>query len=299
MNVTLQNLVKDYGNFRALNGVNLQIGGGMFGLLGPNGAGKTTLMRILTTLIPPTSGSVQIGPYDLTREPGEIRQILGYMPQDFGFYRGLNAHELLDYIGAMKNIPRKERVKQIETVLSEVNLTGVAKRRVGGYSGGMRQRLGIAQALLGDPKLVIVDEPTAGLDPEERIRFRNLLTRLSGDRTVLLSTHIVGDIEASCAQVAVLNQGQLIFFGTPEALTARAEGRVWELEIAQREWETIENRYRIIASRSTPRGLVVRLISPENPEGRGSQIAPGLEDGYMAVMSAVSATVEKPEAQYA
>ncbi|CAG0951915.1 putative ABC transporter ATP-binding protein YxlF [Anaerolineae bacterium] len=222
MNVTLQNLVKDYGNFRALNGVNLQIGGGMFGLLGPNGAGKTTLMRILTTLIPPTSGSVQIGPYDLTREPGEIRQILGYMPQDFGFYRGLNAHELLDYIGAMKNIPRKERVKQIETVLNEVNLTGVAKRRVGGYSGGMRQRLGIAQALLGDPKLVIVDEPTAGLDPEERIRFRNLLTRLSGDRTVLLSTHIVGDIEASCAQVAVLNQGQLIFFGTPEALTARA-----------------------------------------------------------------------------
>jgi ABC-2 type transport system ATP-binding protein len=204
MEITITRLTKHYGKVRALEEVSLQIGGGMFGLLGPNGAGKTTLMRNITTLVPPTAGKVSVGGADVMKDPGSIRQQLGYLPQEFGFYKSLNAYEMLDYIAVMKNIPPKQRKSQVNNVLEAVNLQNTALRRVGGFSGGMKQRLGIAQALLGDPQLLVVDEPTAGLDPEERIRFRNLLARLSRERTVLLSTHIVADIEASCSGMAVL-----------------------------------------------------------------------------------------------
>jgi ABC-2 type transport system ATP-binding protein len=207
MEITITRLTKHYGKVRALEEVSLQIGGGMFGLLGPNGAGKTTLMRIITTLVPPTAGKVSVGGADVMKDPGSIRQQLGYLPQEFGFYKSLNAYEMLDYIAVMKNIPPKQRKSQVNNVLEAVNLQNTALRRVGGFSGGMKQRLGIAQALLGDPQLLVVDEPTAGLDPEERIRFRNLLARLSRERTVLLSTHIVADIEASCSGMAVLDRG--------------------------------------------------------------------------------------------
>jgi ABC-2 type transport system ATP-binding protein len=286
MNIAIDDLVKDYGKFRALDRISLTITKGMFGLLGPNGAGKTTLMRVLTTLIPITSGRVMIDGVDVMRNPAFVRKNLGYIPQDFGFYKGLNAYDLLDYIGTMKGLTRDERQRQIGTLLEQVNLTKDAKRRVGGYSGGMKQRLGIAQALLGDPQLIVVDEPTAGLDPEERMRFRNLLTRLSGERTVLLSTHIVGDIEASCTAVAVLNRGQLIFNGTPEALVQHAKGRVWQIDIDPHEYEQVESTYRITASRTVNGRLQVRIVSSENPLGQGTLVDPELEEGYMAVMAA-------------
>lgn len=289
MDVQITDLSKHYNQHKALDGVSLNIGSGIFGLLGPNGAGKTTLMRILTALLLPTSGQVRVGKIDVLRDPGGLRHILGYIPQDFGFFKSLNAYELLDYIGTMKGIPRADRKKQIDALLEQVNLTKDAKRRVGGYSGGMKQRLGIAQALLGDPQLLVVDEPTAGLDPEERIRFRNLLARVSGNggekaRTVILSTHIVGDIEASCSALAVLDKGRVIFQGTPEALIERAEGLVWQVEIGMNELNDLEERYRVIASRQNGKTLQARVIASENPFGRGALAEPGLEDGYIAVM---------------
>jgi ABC-type multidrug transport system ATPase subunit len=185
----------------------------------------------------------------------------------------------------MKGLERTERQRQITTLLEQVNLMKDAKRRVGGYSGGMKQRLGIAQALLGSPQLLVVDEPTAGLDPEERIRFRNLLTHLSGERTVILSTHIVADIEASCSAIAVLNRGKVIFNGTPDELVDRANGRVWQLEIEPSEFEKIESTYKVTASRAVNGRLQVRMVAPENPMGCSTPIEAGLEEGYMAVMS--------------
>ncbi|MFN8530796.1 MAG: ABC transporter ATP-binding protein [Anaerolineae bacterium] len=284
MDVKITQLVKDYGKFRALESVSLNIGSGMFGLLGPNGAGKTTLMKIITTLLRPTSGQVMVNGWDVMRDPHHIRQNLGYLPQEFGFYKGLNAYELLDYVGTMKNLSRIERREQVERVLEQVNLTKDAKRKVGKFSGGMKQRLGIAQALIGNPTLLVVDEPTAGLDPEERIRFRNLLARISGQRTVILSTHIVADIEAVCNQVAVLNRGSLIFTGTPADLIAGASSKVWEIEIDPAEYERVEEQYTIISSRAADHRMVLRLIAYENPFGRGALVQPGLEDGYVAVM---------------
>lgn len=286
MNVKVEHLTKDYGKFRALDDISLDIGTGMFGLLGPNGAGKTTLMKIITTVLRPTSGHVMVAGQDVMRDPHTVRQNLGYLPQDFGFYKSLNAYELLDYIGTMKNIPRQQRRQQIDNVLEQVNLHRDAKRRVGEYSGGMKQRLGIAQALMGDPVLLVVDEPTAGLDPEERIRFRNLLARISGQRTIILSTHIVADIEASCNQVAVLNRRRLRFDGTPAELIAHAQDKVWEIEINPAEYEHIEQRYAVISSRATNGRMMLRLIADENPLGRGASLQPGLEDGYVAVMAA-------------
>lgn len=285
MDVEIADLVKDYGKFRALDRVTLRMSSGMFGLLGPNGAGKTTLMKILTTLLRPTSGQVMINGRSVEADPDYVRQRLGYLPQEFGFYKSLNAYQLLDYIGTMKNLPRGQRREQIERVLEQVNLTKDARRRVGGYSGGMKQRLGIAQALLGDPELLVVDEPTAGLDPEERIRFRNLLARISGQRVVILSTHIVADIEASCTQVAVLNRGRVAFDGTPDELIAQARGRVWEMNIAPSEYEMVEQRFPIISSRTANGQMALRVVADENPFGRGDAIASGLEDGYVAVMA--------------
>jgi ABC-type multidrug transport system ATPase subunit len=284
MDVHVARLTKNYGRVRALDNITLHVNGGMFGLLGPNGAGKTTLMRIVTTLLRPTSGTVIIGGVNVTKDPGWVRQNLGYIPQDFGFYRNLSAYEVLDYIATMKNVPTKHRRNQVETALEEVNLTAQARRKVKGFSGGMKQRLGIAQALLGDPELLIVDEPTAGLDPEERIRFRNLLARLSRHRTVILSTHIVADIEASCSGVAVLNHGQVVYTGTPQDLARRARGRVWELEIATDLWPEIETRYPVLSSRVQDGSMRVRLLAQEPPAGEGLPLEPSLEDGYVAVM---------------
>ncbi|MFU8770782.1 MAG: ABC transporter ATP-binding protein [Anaerolineales bacterium] len=284
MKIFISQLSKQYGKVRALEDVSLHIDGGMFGLLGPNGAGKTTLMRIITTLALPTSGKVSVGGIDVVRDPGAVRHQLGYLPQEFGFYKSLNAYEMLDYIAVMKNIPPHQRGTNVNRVLQAVNLHSVAQRKVGGFSGGMKQRLGIAQALLGDPQLLVVDEPTAGLDPEERIRFRNLLARLSRERTVLLSTHIVADVEASCTGMAVLDKGKLVFSGSPQELSRLAMGRVWQIDLHPDEWERIESHYSILSSRSQNGRLQVRLLADHNPFGRGDLVEAGVEDGYITVI---------------
>lgn len=284
MEIRITDLVMDYGKFRALDRLTMQIGPGMFGLLGPNGAGKTTFMRCLTTIQRPTAGEIRLGDIDVVKSAGEARRHIGYLPQEFGFYKGLNAYEVLDYIATMKNIPAGRRRHEIEAALEQVNLTSAAGRKVGGYSGGMKQRLGIAQALLGSPDLLVVDEPTAGLDPEERIRFRNLLAQLAATRTVVLSTHIVADVEASCTALAVLRNGKLAFAGSPEQLMAAARGQVWQLAVSPAEYEALSATFRVTASRSLGARVEVRVLAPENPLGSGVPVEPGLEDGYLAVM---------------
>src|SRR6266436_5129249 len=231
MQIEIGRLNKVYrGGIHALNDVDLSIPSGMYGLLGPNGAGKTTLMRILAGILRPTSGSLQVGEHDGDTERGRtaIKRILGYLPQDLGMYLDLSAREFLDYIGILKGMDeRKIRQKRVGELLEVVSLTNVANRKLKTFSGGMKRRIGIAQALLNNPKLLIVDEPTAGLDPEERIRFRNLLSELAGDRTVLLSTHIVEDIAQTCRNLAIMNNGYVIFQGTTADLTLEARGKVW------------------------------------------------------------------------
>ena len=284
MEISVSQLTKNYGKFLALDNCSLHIPGGMFGLLGPNGAGKTTLLRILTTLLAPTSGQVRVGELDVMQNPGAVRQRLGYLPQDFGFYRTLTAFEMLDYIGAMKNVPARLRKEQVLSALTEVHLLEESRRKVGTFSGGMRQRLGIAQTLLGDPELIVVDEPTAGLDPEERIRFRNLLSRLSQDRTVLLSTHIVADIEASCAGLAVLNRGKLVFSGTPDVLVNQARGVVWQVDVPVESWPRLEAQHPVLATRMQNGRMQARLLADHPPFSGAQSVEPDLEDGYMAVM---------------
>ncbi len=289
MQIELQNLSKRYGKQVALNGLNLEIGSGMYGLLGPNGAGKSTLMRILATLLPPSSGRALVAGHDVTRDQQEVRQLLGYLPQDFGLYKKLSAWEFLDLVGSLKGIFGKaKRQQQIEQVLRQVNLWDRRKQRLGGYSGGMKRRIGIAQALLGDPRLLIVDEPTAGLDPEERVRFRNLLTELSGDRVVLLSTHIVGDIESSCNQLAVLRQGELAFSGSQQELTAKAAGQVWQVAIDERDLPQFKREGRIVSTRRDGPLLKVRMICGNNPLNAGEPVAASLEDGYLSIIGRTS-----------
>jgi ABC-2 type transport system ATP-binding protein len=282
--IIITQLTKYYSKIRALDDVSLNITGGMYGLLGPNGAGKTTLLRILTTLLAPTSGQARIGEFDVMKNPEKVRQRLGYLPQDFGFYRSLTAFETLDYIAIMKNVPRHKRKEQVLAVLAEVHLVDKALKKVGTFSGGMRQRLGIAQALLGEPELLVVDEPTAGLDPEERLRFRNLLARLAQERTVLLSTHIVADVEASCSGLAVLDRGRLVFHGSPAELVAKAWGNVWEVDVDEGEWRRIDGRYPVLSSRIVDGRMQVRLLAEDAPLDRAQPVEPTLEDGYMAAM---------------
>lgn len=283
MEIKLVDLTKDYGQFRALDHISLDIPGGMFGLLGPNGAGKTTLMRILATLLVPTCGSVEIGGFDVLRQGASIRQRLGYLPQDFDFYPSMKAFELLEYIAILKNVPSSQRKAQVEAVLAEVNLLEQARRKVGTFSGGMRQRLGIAQALLGNPELLIVDEPTAGLDPEERIRFRNLLVGLSKRSTVLLSTHIVADVEF-CNGLAVLEQGKVVFIGSPSELANRARHAVWQVNVPMEQWSELERRYTVLATQMTNGMVQARLLASKPPRADAQPLLPRLEDGYVAVI---------------
>jgi ABC-type multidrug transport system ATPase subunit len=221
----------------------------------------------------------------VTRQPDEIRQRLGYLPQDFGFFANLSAYEMLDYIAIMKNVPPGQRKEAIEGVVESVGLTTRGKDRIRTYSGGMKQRLGIAQAILGEPDLLIVDEPTAGLDPEERIRFRGTIARLAMQRTVLLSTHIVADVEASCDQVGVLNHGRLVFVGTPSALAAKAKGSVWEVDLEQTEWAALQPHYHLIASHPQNGQVHLRVVGSENPLSRGRPLEPTVEDGYVMLVS--------------
>jgi ABC-type multidrug transport system ATPase subunit len=285
MQIAINGLSKVYkGRVRALDGVDLAIESGMFGLLGPNGAGKTTLMRMLAGILHPTSGTIRVGEYDATTEHGRtaIKRVLGYLPQELGMYPDLSAREFLDYIAILKGLDDgKTRKRRVEELLETVGLADVAGRKLKTFSGGMKRRVGIAQALLNDPRLLIVDEPTSGLDPEERIRFRNLLSELAGDRTVLLSTHIVEDIAQTSRELAILMKGKVIFRGTTSDLVNAARGSVW---IITTPGPKPEGDLTIVSTLHLGNGVQYRVIG----EPRGAQGAmpadPSLEDGYVWLM---------------
>lgn len=286
MDVRVTDLTKTYnGRVRALDGVNLTITGGMVGLLGANGAGKTTLMRILTGIIPATSGSVLIGGHDVSRYAGRraVARDLGYLPQHLDVYPDLTGREFLDYIGLLKNIDsRRARRAQVSALLERVSLSDAADRRLGGYSGGMKRRIGIAQALLGDPSLIIVDEPTAGLDPEERMRFRSLLASLGGSRTVILSTHILDDVSQTCPEVAVLATGRLVFSGPTTALVEAAAGQTFTVTTPG---PPPVGDFAVVSAHASAGGTTYRLVAAIPPDG-AQPAAPGIEDGYLALMRA-------------
>ncbi len=282
MNIQIQALSKTYnGNKQALREIDLSIGSGMFGLLGPNGASKSTLMQILATLIPPTGGKVQVGPYVLGKDDHWIRQCLGYLPQASRFYDKLTGEEFLHYVAAIKGMKSaKERSAAVATLLEKVNLQHHAKRKLKTYSGGMKQRIGIAQALIGDPRVLIVDEPTAGLDPEERIRFRELLEELGQERIIVLSTHIVADIEASCRSLAILDQGSMRYHGTMADLLAKVQGRVWTTYVHERDLHRLTGES-VIRRRKTIEGYELRMISSTCPLPDAVPASPSLEDAYL------------------
>lgn len=282
--ITIEHLSKTYRKGAwALLDVSLTFDKGMTGLLGPNGAGKSTLMRILAALLAPTSGQVTINGISLGRSE-EIRRMVGYLPQHFHIYPQMTGRDYLDYVGVMKGITDKAaRRKEISRLLEMVNLQEKADKKVRTYSGGMKQRIGIAQALLGSPDVLIVDEPTAGLDPQERVRFRNLLTRFSMNRTVLLSTHIVADIESNCRKVAVMNKGCLLMTGDLEELQACGEGYVWEALLNQVQFEAL-NPALIVSTRTVPEGIICRMTGETAPIYGAIQVEPTLEDGYLALL---------------
>jgi ABC-2 type transport system ATP-binding protein len=289
MQLTIEALTKRYsGGVQALTNVSITLGPGVLGLLGPNGAGKSTLMRILATIAQPTSGKILWNNGEVARNPDALRNVLGYLPQDFGVYPNLSALEFLEYLAAVKGIEAAAARRRITELLELVNLTDAAKRPLGGYSGGMRQRVGIAQALLNDPQLLIVDEPTAGLDPEERVRFRNLLSELSGERIVILSTHIVSDVEAVATNIAILAHGRLLAHGLPESILASVTGQVWELVVPSADLPALRQKYPISSTAHRSDGVHVRIVSPMPPAMPGARDArplePSLEDAYLAVL---------------
>ena len=288
LTIKIEGLQKRYRKFQALKNINLHTETGLFGLLGPNGAGKSTLMKILSTILPFDEGKITIYDYDLVKEGDKVRQLLGYLPQHFNVPAQFTGREFLHYVASMKGVTnQQERNLQVEKLLEEVNLVQQANKKIKGYSGGMKRRLGIAQALLGNPKLIILDEPTAGLDPSERIRFRNLIEKLSKDHSIILSTHIISDIESSCENVAVIFQGEVLFQGSTEELAEKAVKVVWELSVPFSEYDQVEKEYVIISSRKEKDRVVFRIISKEKPQGEVSPVQPTIEDGYMAVINGV------------
>jgi ABC-type multidrug transport system ATPase subunit len=268
-------------NVWGLREFSLELGPGVFGLLGPNGAGKSTLMRILATVTQATEGRVLWNGTDIARSPDPLRSVLGYLPQDFGVYPNLSGREFLEYLAAVKGLDSAGSRRRIDELLELVNLTEAARRPLGGYSGGMRQRIGIAQALLNDPRLLIVDEPTAGLDPEERLRFRNLLSELSGERIVILSTHIVSDIEAVATQIAVIREGRLVTCQTPEALLASVDGRVWEVVVPSAELSALRKYHLVSSTAHRADGVHARIIAECAPAASVRPLDPTLEDAYL------------------
>nr|WP_321487334.1 ABC transporter ATP-binding protein [uncultured Draconibacterium sp.] len=287
MHIKIENLNKIYkGGSYAVNNLNLEIPNGMFGLLGPNGAGKSTLMRILVTLMKPTSGKVYYNDYELSKNRREIRSMLGYLPQDFSFFSKLKTSEFLDYTARLSGMKSSAvRRNAVDQMLEEVGLFEVRDRNANKLSGGMKRRLGIAQALINDPKIIIVDEPTTGLDPEERIRFRNLLSTISTrDVIIILSTHIVGDISSTCDNMALLNQGKLAFTGSPEQLVKEAEGHVWQIEATEQEYLEINEKYPVISTIPIDGGWEVQVVANEINGYQGKLMAPNLEHAYVHFM---------------
>jgi ABC-type multidrug transport system ATPase subunit len=287
MKIEIKGLNKVYPNGNhALKDVNMTIENGLFGLLGPNGAGKSSLMRILVTLAKPSSGQVLVDGLDLQKNRKEIRRMLGYLPQDFRFFAQLRTYEFLDYIARLAGITSSSKRKEmVEKMLEEVGLYEARNRYANNLSGGMKRRLGIAQALIGDPKVIIVDEPTTGLDPEERIRFRNLLTRITDrDVIIILSTHIVGDISSTCTDMALMNKGVLAFKGAPDELIEMAKNHVWKISATEAQYREIQDKYPIISSIPTEIGWEVQVVSKSVNGFAGEPIEPNLEHAYVNFM---------------
>jgi len=290
LRIAIHDLFKQYkGGKQALKDVNLDIGSGMFGLLGPNGAGKTTLMRILVTLMKQTSGEVTIDGLDLHKNRKHIRKMLGYLPQDFSVFSRLKTWEFLDYSARLAGLRgRKLRLEQVDRALEEVGLFDVRERRATKLSGGMKRRLGIAQTMIGDPKIMIVDEPTVGLDPEERLRFRNTLADLSRkDMIIILSTHIVGDISSTCGDMAILNEGEIVFNGSPQSLIESAEGNVWMCSATDAELDDLKRTYPVISTVPSEQGWEVRLVGKKLGGHKTTLAAPNLEDAYICFMQRI------------
>lgn len=284
MEIVIKNLSKNYGRKAALKNVSVTIHSGMYGLLGRNGAGKTSLMRILATLSVPSGGEVSMNGIPIN-ETGKIREIVGYLSQNFSFYRNMSVYDAMDYLGLLSNLPDKIRKERIASLLEQVNLKENMRTKIKALSGGMKQRLGIAQALLHDPQILIVDEPTAGLDPEERIRFRNMLSEFAEDRIVILSTHISSDVEASCENIGVLDNGKMIWNGAAEELVKQAEGKVYLISAEKKQDKIIREKYTVLNIIASGSGTQYRVLSETLPEEKHILQAPTLEDGYMYLLS--------------
>jgi ABC-2 type transport system ATP-binding protein len=285
--LTITGLSKTYANgVRALDSVSLSIGQGLFGLLGPNGAGKSTLMRTIAALQEPDSGQILLDGVDVVREPEQLRRRLGYLPQDFGVYPRIPAIDLLDHIAILKGITnRRERSEQVDALLELTNLHNVRKLAVSTFSGGMKQRFGIAQALLGNPRLIIVDEPTAGLDPEERNRFHNLLSEIGENAVVVLSTHIVDDVRELCPRMAILAGGRVVAEGAPASLISRLEGRLWRKTVPKSAVAAYKTSHAVIATRLLAGQTLLHVLSDDHPGPGFEQTPPDLEDVYFSVLS--------------
>lgn len=293
MKLTIQNLSKTYPNgTKALSNVNLTINDGMFGLLGPNGAGKSTLMRTVATLQEPDTGSIQLDEIDVLAEPMSLRKVLGYLPQSFGVYPNLSAEHLLNYFARLKGISGKtDRSKMVDYVLELTNLTQFRKRNVSAFSGGMRQRFGIAQLLLNDPKLIIVDEPTAGLDPAERHRFLNILRSLGEDRIVIFSTHIVDDVKDLCIDMAILNKGEILLNETPQQAVSSLQNKIWKKIINEEKLKQYEDQYNIISSGfGANNQLFIRVLNEADLSGNGfEKVEAALDDVYFTQLNSLQA----------
>lgn len=281
--IVISHLDKYYGRKQALSDVNLTIRQGMFGLLGRNGAGKTTLMKVLATLHDKQGGEVSICGIPVEHSVA-IRKITGYLPQDFSMYPNMSVYEAMDYLGVLSGLTKVQRQERIANLLKQVNLQDNYRMKVKALSGGMKRRLGIAQAILHDPKVLIVDEPTAGLDPEERVRFRNLLCEIAQERIVILSTHIVGDIEATCEDIAVLDNGRLLFQGTVKELLHMVEDKVYKAEISKQELPLLKQKYIVTSMLTLGNNVMVRFIAEKQPFAGASLCEPGVEDAYMYLM---------------
>jgi ABC-2 type transport system ATP-binding protein len=281
----MHNLGKVYKQVQALKDFNLTLSPGILGLLGPNGAGKSTLMRMLATITKPTGGTILWNDQDVVKDPEALRSVLGYLPQDFGVYPNLSAQEFLEYMAAIKGMSGEKARRKISDLLDLVNLRDAARRPLGGYSGGMRQRVGIAQALLNDPQLLIVDEPTVGLDPEERVRFRNLLSDLAGERVVILSTHIVSDVESTATDLAIIHKGHLKVHARPEQLLKQMEGSVWEWIATSEDLPALKKQFLVSGTIRRMEGVELRVVSQARPCAQAQPVTPTLEDAYLSTVT--------------
>ncbi len=302
MQLHIRNISKTYSNgVRALSDVNLTIPPGMYGLLGPNGSGKSTLMRTIATLQEPDEGRIRLGDIDVLNQKDEVRKTLGYLPQEFGVYPKVSAENLLDYFAVLKGISeRRVRKEVVEALLRQTNLWEVRRQKLGGYSGGMRQRFGVAIALLGSPKLLIVDEPTAGLDPAERVRFLNLLSELGENSVVLLSTHIVEDVSELCTRMAIINQGEILLEAEPLRAVADLHGRIWRRIISKHELPAVEREHAVISTKLLAGRTLVRIHSDAAPGPGFEPAEPNLEDVYFSTMAGyIGRRREQPEPEVA